>query len=118
MQILLALIMLLLFKPVLAQENPPTSVLPDTQKGAMITPKGKIDHTPNHKLVYCGKYAGYPRDQGTYRFPIETREKARAALAYAHWAPNPEAIRMCVCEYYPDLPTCKKYENLDQLLEN
>lgn len=57
--------------------------------------------------VYCAEAGGYPKDQ-RFKFPIETREKARAALAYAFWAPNPDGIRTCVCNYYGDFPSCRK----------
>lgn len=56
--------------------------------------------------IYCGPYGGYKRNEGNHKYPIETREKARAALSYAYWAPNPEGIRNCVCKYYPDMPSC------------
>lgn len=64
-------------------------------------------------MVYCGPWGGYKKDEGKYKYPIETRERARAALSYAYWAPNPDGIRNCVCHYYPDLPSCierKKHE--------
>jgi hypothetical protein len=54
--------------------------------------------------VYCGPAGGYP--ESAHKFPIETRAKARAALSYAHWADNPDGIRKCVCEHYPDFPSC------------
>lgn len=57
-------------------------------------------------MVYCGPWGGYSDEVGKYKYPIETRERARAALSYAYWAPNPDGIRECVCHYYPDLPSC------------
>ena len=57
--------------------------------------------------IYCAEAGGYPKDQ-RFKFPIETREKARAALAYAFWAPYPDGIRACVCFHYSDFPSCKK----------
>lgn len=59
-------------------------------------------------MVYCGPYGDYPKETGKYKFPIDTRAKARAALSYANWAPNPEGIRECVCKHYPDFPSCIK----------
>lgn len=58
-------------------------------------------------MVYCGPWGGYQKEEeGRYKYPIDTRERARSALSYAYWAPNPEGIRECVCHYYPDLPSC------------
>ena len=58
-----------------------------------------------NSMVYCGPWGGYS-EKDKYKFPIDTRERARAALSYAYWAPNPEDIRECVCHYYQDLPSC------------
>lgn len=43
---------------------------------------------------------------GTY--PINTPKRARAALAYAHNAPNPAGIRRAVYKKYPELKADKK----------
>jgi len=53
---------------------------------------------------FCGPSGGAP--QGTY--PVNTRERAASAIAYARNAPNPEGIKKCVCRHYPDLPACKE----------
>lgn len=57
-------------------------------------------------MIYCGSSGGYQPSEN--KFPINTRAKARAALSYAYWAPNPEGIRECVCLHYPDFPSCIK----------
>lgn len=36
-------------------------------------------------------------------FPINTRKRAKAALAYAHNAPNPSGIKAAVHKKYPSL---------------
>jgi len=54
--------------------------------------------------TFCGPAGGAAA--GSY--PVNTRARAIAALAYAHNAPNPEGIRKCVCRHFPDLPACKK----------
>jgi hypothetical protein len=58
-----------------------------------------------------GKYKGLPKSdfagpaggapQGS--FPINTKKRAKAALAYARNAPNPEGIKRKVKEKYPSL---------------
>jgi len=53
---------------------------------------------------FCGPSGGAPA--GT--FPVNTRKRAIAALAYARNAPKPEGIKACVCRKYPDLDACKK----------
>jgi len=57
---------------------------------------------------FCGPAGGAPA--GSY--PVNTRARAVAALAYAHNAPKPEGIRSCVCRHWPDLPACRKKESL------
>lgn len=42
--------------------------------------------------LFCGPEGGAP----PFTYPVNTRERARAALAYARHAPNPEGIRRCV----------------------
>ena len=53
---------------------------------------------------FAGSSGGAP--QGS--FPIDTRERAKAALSYAHHAPNPSGIREAVHKKYPDLGKSKK----------
>lgn len=62
----------------------------------------ELDHT-----VYCGPRGGYG-SEGKYKFPIKTRRQAIAALSYRYWAPNPAGIKECVCEHFPNLPSCSK----------
>jgi uncharacterized protein YdaT len=56
------------------------------------------------KGPFCGPSGGAPR--GTY--PVNTRARAIAAIAYARNAPNPSGIKACVCRHYPDLGACSK----------
>lgn len=44
------------------------------------------------KGEFCGPAGGAPK--GSY--PVNTAKRRKAALAYAHNAPNPEGIRRCV----------------------
>jgi uncharacterized protein YdaT len=53
---------------------------------------------------FCGPSGGAPK--GTY--PVNTRARAIAAIAYARNAPNPAGIKGSVCRYYPDLAACGK----------
>lgn len=48
---------------------------------------------------FAGPSGGAPK--GSY--PINTRERAKSALAYAHNAPNPSGIRKAVHKKYPTL---------------
>jgi len=41
---------------------------------------------------FCGPEGG----ACDYTYPVNTRKRARAALAYARHAPDPEGIRRCV----------------------
>lgn len=56
------------------------------------------------KKDFAGTSGGAP--QGSY--PINTLKRARAALAYAHNAPNPSGIRKAVYAKYPKLKPKKK----------
>jgi len=51
------------------------------------------------KADFCGPSGGSP--SGSY--PVNTKKRARAALAYAHNAPNPEGIKKCVKRKYPEM---------------
>jgi hypothetical protein len=53
---------------------------------------------------FCGPSGGAPK--GTY--PVNTKARAVAALAYARHAPNPSGIRACVCRHWSSLPACKR----------
>lgn len=52
--------------------------------------QGKYLSVPEH--LFCGPEGG--SCHGTY--PVNTPRRAKAALAYARHAPNPEGIRKCV----------------------
>lgn len=51
------------------------------------------------KGAFCGPAGGAP--EGSY--PVNTKKRARAALSYAHNAPNPEGIRRCVKKKFPSV---------------
>lgn len=56
------------------------------------------------KSEFAGKAGGAPA--GSY--PINTKKRAKAALSYAHNAPNPAGIRKAVEQKYPSLKKDKK----------
>jgi hypothetical protein len=56
------------------------------------------------KGEFCGPAGGSPA--GSY--PVNTKKRARAALAYAHYAPNPSGIKKCVYRKFPELGKAKK----------
>lgn len=58
---------------------------------------GKYKKVPSKD--FAGKSGGAPA--GSY--PINTRKRAKAALAYAHNAPKPSGIKAAVRRKYPDL---------------
>lgn len=51
------------------------------------------------KSSFAGTKGGAPK--GSY--PINTLKRARAALSYAHNAPNPSGLRSAVYKKYPQL---------------
>lgn len=60
-------------------------------------------NTGKYKNVSSKEFAGKSGGTSPYSYPINTRKRAKAALAYAHNAPNPEGIRKKVYAKYPDL---------------
>jgi len=49
------------------------------------------------KGAFCGPSGGAPKGS----FPVNSKKRAKAALSYAHNAPNPEGIRSCVSKKFP-----------------
>lgn len=60
---------------------------------------------------FCGPSGGAPK--GT--FPVGTLKRAKAALAYAHNAPNPEGIKQCVYRHWPQLKPKSKEKHMEKL---
>lgn len=56
-----------------------------------------------YKNVSPKEFAGAAGGASKFSYPINTRKRARAALAYAHNAPDPEGIRKKVHAKYPEL---------------
>lgn len=56
-----------------------------------------------YKTVSKGDFAGPSGGAAPGTYPINTRKRAIAALAYAHNAPNPPGIRKRVRAKYPSL---------------
>lgn len=74
-----------------------------TQKKTKLSKKPGGSNIGTYKNVpeseFAGPSGGAP--QGTY--PINTKKRARAALSYAHNAPNPSGIKKKVYKEYPSL---------------
>jgi len=56
------------------------------------------------KKKFCGPSGGAP--EGSY--PVNTKKRAKAALSYAHNAPNPSGIKACVRRMFKSLGKKKK----------
>ncbi len=56
-----------------------------------------------YKDVSVSDFAGASGGSSKYSYPINTRKRAKAALAYAHNAPNPAGIKRAVKRKYPSL---------------
>lgn len=61
-----------------------------------------------YKKVQKSNFAGPKGGASQGSFPINTKKRARAALSYAHNAPNPAGIRAAVHKKYPSLGGKKK----------
>jgi hypothetical protein len=56
-----------------------------------------------YKNVSKSDFAGTKGGAPAGSYPINTEKRAKAALAYAHNAPNPKGIRSAVMAKYPSL---------------
>lgn len=56
------------------------------------------------KGAFCGPSGGAP----TGSYPVNTRKRAKAALAYARNAPRPAGIKACVRKKFPEFKKGKK----------
>ena len=61
-----------------------------------------------YKNVKTEDFAGKAGGSSEYSYPINTKARAKAALAYAHNAPNPSGIKKAVHKKYPGLGDTKK----------
>jgi hypothetical protein len=61
-----------------------------------------------YKNVSPKEFAGKSGGSSKYSFPINTMERARNALARAHFAPNPAGIKSAVYRKYPALKKRKQ----------
>lgn len=60
---------------------------------------------------FCGPSGGAPK--GTY--PVNTKARAKAAIAYARHAPNPSGIKACVYRHWPSLkPKSKEKQKMSE----
>lgn len=60
-------------------------------------------NTGEYKNVAPKEFAGASGGAPKYSYPINTLKRAKAALAYAHNAPNPAGIKAAVYRKYPEL---------------
>lgn len=56
-----------------------------------------------YKNVSPKAFVGSAGGASKFSFPIDTLDRARNALARAHFAPNPEGIKRAVYRKYPEL---------------
>lgn len=78
----------------------PRSRLRDIRKKAGSSNAGKYPE------VSPSEFAGSAGGSSPFSFPINTRKRAKAALSYAHNAPNPNGIKRKVCRKYKGI--CSK----------
>lgn len=56
-----------------------------------------------YKTVAPKEFAGSAGGASKYSYPINSKSRGKAALAYAHNAPNPSGIKKAVLKKYPSL---------------
>lgn len=80
-------------------------------------PRGKLEEIKKKPgMSNAGKYKDLPASdfagpKGT--FPIDTKARARNALARAHFSPHPEEIRRKVHAKYPSIGKAKSKQKED-----
>lgn len=65
--------------------------------------KAGSSNAGKYKNVSPKEFAGSAGGASKFSFPINTLARGKAALAYAHHAPNPEGIKAAVYRKYPML---------------
>lgn len=65
--------------------------------------KAGSSNVGEYKKVKPSEFAGSAGGASKYSYPINTKKRAKAALAYAHNAPNPSGIKRAVRKKYPSL---------------
>lgn len=73
------------------------------KKAASMRKKPGGSNVGEYKNVESKEFAGPSGGAPKGSYPINTKKRAKAALAYAHNAPNPEGIKKKVHEKYPSL---------------
>lgn len=73
-----------------------------------IRKKPGSSNTGKYKNVKLSNFAGSAGGSSPYSYPINTKKRAIAALAYARNAPNPSGIKKKVYKKYPSLNPKKK----------
>lgn len=86
-----------------------------SEAAASSKPGGSNAGTYRTQGPYCGPAGG----SAAKSYPVNSKKRAVAALAYARNAPNPSGIKRCVCRNWPSLPACKKSKDSeDQAVVN
>lgn len=65
--------------------------------------KAGSSNVGEYKGVKPSEFAGGSGGSSKYSYPINTKKRAKAALGYAHNAPNPGGIKRAVKKKYPSL---------------
>lgn len=72
-------------------------------KESQMQDKAGGSNVGKYKKVSKKEFAGPAGSAPKGSYPINTKKRAIAALAYAHNAPNPSGIRAAVKKKYPEL---------------
>lgn len=78
-----------------------------TRKVSEAKKKAGGSNVGKYKSVSSSEFAGTSGGAPKGSFPINTKSRAKAALSYAHNAPNPSGIKAKVYKEYPSLKAKK-----------
>jgi len=95
----------------MAKKKSSAKKMVNVAKGVKITRKREKElekkpggsNTGRYKHIASSDFAGAAGGSSPFSFPINTLDRARNALARAHFAPNPDGIRRAVYKKYPQL---------------
>lgn len=73
------------------------------EKRASLRKKPGSSNEGKYKDVSSKDFAGKAGGAAPHSYPINTKKRAKAALAYAHNAPDPAGIRRAVHKKYPSM---------------
>ena len=78
------------------------------KKASQMRKKAGSSNVGKYKKVPKGEFCGKAGGSSAGSYPVNSKKRARAALAYARNAPNPSGIKACVRKHFPTMGKSSK----------